>query len=442
MNLDPTLGLIIIILLLLLQSILKMSKIAILTARKIGIHELFDKENNHYKSALRILTHTEPYLTMLHASIILVMLFIGYLAVTLLEPIGSRLLSSNLSPVGSAEFIAAIVILAVLGFLCIILGDRIPRQVATHKTKQVLVLFAPFISFIFYLVYPLLKVVNITTQVLCKLLGLPTNTEYPVTEEEIKVLIEKGTLAGTFEEAEQDIVERVFRLADRKVSLLMTPRHDVIYIDLDDSQEANRDKIRESKHSRFPLVQGDLDNIIGVWEVKEQLYRYFTGQSLDFKASAQMPLFVPENVNALNLLELFKQSRTHIAFVVDEYGSFQGLITLKDILEAIVGDIPSKNEVIEPLVIKREDGSWLIDGMLLIEDLKVLLEVNKLPKEEDGGYQTLAGFIITCLGRIPSIADHFVTHGWRFEVIAMDGNRVDKVLVMKGSINEVIFNHP
>jgi putative hemolysin len=243
-------------------------------------------------------------------------------------------------------------------------------------------------------------------------------------------LIQQGTDAGTFEEVEQDMVERVFRLGDRHVSALMTPRPEIVWLDLEDSREETQKQIIESVHSRFPVCQEGLDNVLGVVHVNDLLSRVLTGNPIDLVESLHQPLFIPESTRALKVLELFKQASTYIALVVDEYGVIQGLVTLNDILEAIIGDIPTIDSQEEPQAIQREDGSWLLDGMLSIDEFKEIFDIKEIPGEEKGNYHTLGGLVILHLGRIPTAADHFEWGGLRFEVMDMDGNRVDKVLVM------------
>jgi putative hemolysin len=276
---------------------------------------------------------------------------------------------------------------------------------------------------------PIVYLLSASTDLVVRLLGIRPSTEPLVTEEEIRVLIEQGTEAGTFEEAEQDMVERVFRLGDRPVSALMTPRPDIVWLDLEDTTEENRKKMLDSCHSRFPVCQGGLDNALGVMHVTDLLARTLSGQTLDLTIGLRQPVFVPESTRGLKILELFKQTGIHLALVVDEYGVIQGLVTLNDIMVEIVGDVPSAGELEEPQAVQREDGSWLLDGMLPVEEFFEIFDIEEIPKEHRGSYQTLGGFVITHLGRIPSATDHFEWENLRFEVMDMDGNRVDKVLV-------------
>jgi magnesium and cobalt exporter, CNNM family len=276
-----------------------------------------------------------------------------------------------------------------------------------------------------------------STQIIISALGLRPSAEPPVTEEEIKVMMEQGTEAGVFEEAEHDIVKSIFKLGDRAVSALMRPRRDVVWLDLEDTFPENQKKLATSLYSRFPVANGSLDNVIGIVQAKDLLTRCLAGEKIDLKRSLRPPLFVPEGLPALKLLEMFKKSRTHLALVVDEYGGVEGLVTLNDILEDLVGDVASVDMPEEKQIVKRPDGSWLIDGRLQIDDLKEVLQIPKLPEEESARYQTLGGLVMLQVGRVPVTGDVFEAEGHRFEVVDMDGKRVDKVLVSKLPAPEV-----
>jgi len=269
-----------------------------------------------------------------------------------------------------------------------------------------------------------------STDFVLKIFGHKPAVEAPVTEEEIKVLIDQGRRAGIFAEAEQDMVEAVFRLGDRTVGTLMTPRTEIVWLDLEDSPDETRRKIIDSDHGRYPVARGSLDNLVGIVQAKDLLERAISGQVLDLQATMLQPLIVPESMPALKVLDLFRQSRVHTALVIDEFGGLQGLVTIFDILESIVGDIPGEGELVEPEVVQREDGSWLVDGRLPVDEFKELFRLSSLPGEGRGYYQTLGGFVMSYLGRIPTAADNFDWAGLHFEVMDMDGFRVDKVLIV------------
>jgi putative hemolysin len=281
---------------------------------------------------------------------------------------------------------------------------------------------------------PAVRLLTVSTDGLLRVLRVKPSAEPPVTEEEIQVLIEQGTQAGVFEEAEQDMVTGVFRLGDQQVSTIMTPRTEIVWLDLEDSPEETRRKITESAHTQFPVGQGSLDNILGVVQAKGLLSRCLARQPHDLKAVLQRALLVPETKPVLQVIELFRESRMHIALVIDEYGGLQGMVTINDILEGIVGDLPAVGEA-PPGAVQREDGSWLLDGLMPVDEFKEILQIDELPGEDRGYYHTLGGFVMTRLGHIPSAADHFEWAKFRFEVVDMDGRRVDKVLVAPTQAN-------
>ena len=283
------------------------------------------------------------------------------------------------------------------------------------------------------IVSPVVTVLSVSNSAVLTLLRIKYPTEPPITEDEIKVLIEQGTAAGVFEEAEQEMVERVFKLADRRVSSLMTPRLDIVWLDVNESRNAIRQKVAENHYSRFPVCRNGMDQILGVVKAKDMLALCLGSEELNLNSVLKSPLFVPESRSALQLLEVFKSSGTHMALIVNEYGSIEGLVTTNDVLEAIVGDILPANPQFESYATQRDDGSWLFDGALPIDEFKEIFKAAKLPGEERADYETLAGFILFYLGRVPRATDHFEWNGLRFEIIDMDGNRIDKVLVMRAA---------
>jgi putative hemolysin len=267
-----------------------------------------------------------------------------------------------------------------------------------------------------------------STNFVVKLLGIKPSSEPEVTEEEIKVMIEQGTETGMFEESEQDMVEGVLSLGDLKIGALMTPRPDITWIDIEDPIATTRQTIVDSGYSRLPVCEGELDRVLGVIHVADLLSQTLRGEELNF-TSLRQPLFIPESTRGLKVLEQFKKFGTHIAMVVDEYGVIQGLVTMHDLFEEIVGDMTDFNEgPEEPQIIQREDGSWLLDGMLSIEEFLERFDISETAIDR-GNYHTLGGFAIMQLGKIPISGEHFEWRHLRFEIVDMDGKRVDKVLV-------------
>jgi putative hemolysin len=264
-----------------------------------------------------------------------------------------------------------------------------------------------------------------------RLLRVRPSAEPQVTEDEIQALIEEGARTGVFLKEERDLLKNVIRLADRPIETLMTPRGEIVWLDLDDPIEVNAREMAENPHARFPVARGSLDRVVGVVQSKELLAHVLAGGAPDLQAVMRPPLRVPATVSPLRLLELFKASPLHIALVTGPHGEIRGLVTLHDVLEAIVGVLPTEEAAAEPRLVRREDGSWLMDGLLAVDEFKEALGLPSLPEEETGAYETVGGFVLTHLGRVPAIGDHFEWGGWRFEVVDMDGRRIDRVLAAR-----------
>ena len=425
---DITFQIILIILLTIANGIFSMSEIAIISARKARLQQWVNEGNSKAQAALELADSPNRLLSTVQIGITLIGILAGVLGgATIADELSARLIFMPLLAPYSEAIALGIVVLGIT-YLTLVIGELVPKRIALHNPERIACTMAAPMRMLSRIASPAVHLLSISTDTVLRILGIRPVAEPPVTEEEINILIEQGMKAGTFEEAERDMVEHVFRLGDLRAGALMTPRTEIVWLDIDDSPEETRRRIADSGHSRFPVGQGSLDNILGIVQIKDMLGRNMEGKSPDLKASLRRPLFVPESTHALKVLELFKQSGIHVSLVVDEYGSVQGLVTLKDILEEIVGDIPSVEDLEEPLAVQREDGSWLLDGMLLVDDFKEIFSIKELPGE--GIYQTLGGFVLMHMGRIPAVGNHFEWSGLRFEVVDMDKNRIDKVLVM------------
>lgn len=427
---SPTVEILIIFLLVLANGLFVMSELAIVSARKVRLHQLAERGDAKARVALSLASSPNQFLGTVQIGITLLTILTGAYAE---EAISKRILpilnSATLSPTYREQLAKGLAIV-VITYITLILGELVPKRLALNHPESIASIVAIPMQMLSKVTTPIVYLLSASTDAVLRILGIRPSTEPIVTEEEIRVLIEQGTEEGTFEEAEQDMVERVFRLGDRPVSALMTPRPDIVWLELEDSVEENRQKIIDSAYSRYPVCQGGLDNVLGILPVTDLLARSFTDQPMDLTVGLRQPVFVPESTRGLKVLEMFKQTVTHMALVVDEYGVIQGLVTLNDILIEIVGDVPSVDDQNDPQVIQREDGSWLLDGMLAVDEFMELFNIEELRSQDRGSYQTLGGFVITHLGRIPNAADHFEWQNMRFEVMDMDGNRVDKVLVI------------
>jgi putative hemolysin len=340
-----------------------------------------------------------------------------------------------LAPYSDAISVGVVVI--VITYFTLVLGELVPKRLALNNPEKIASAVAGPMRVTALLATPFVRLLSASTDLVLRLTGIKASDEPPVTEEEIRVMLDQGTQAGVFAEAEQDMVEAVFRLGDRRVSKLMTPRPEVVWLDSEEAGEITQAKILKSVYSRFPVAQGSLDHVLGIVQSKDLLDNLLAGKPLDLMGSIYKPLFVPESMPALKVLEQLRKSPVHMALVIDEFGGFQGLVTLFDILESIVGEIPDSGEPSNLEVIRREDGSWLVDGMLPIDEFKEIFRLGELPDEARGYFQTVGGFIMSYLGHIPAASDHFEWSGLRIEVMDMDGMRVDKVLIApEGVVND------
>jgi len=423
------------LLLILVNGLFAMSEIAVVSSRKTRLQQWVDEGKAGAGAALDLAVSPGHFLSAVQVGITLIGILSGAFGeATIAVGISDRIARvPALAP--HAETIALAVVVMGITFLSLILGELVPKRFALRNPEGIAVTIARPMRLLAKAAYPLVWFLSFTTDFVLKVLGVRPASTPPVTEEEIKVMMEQGAEAGVFEQEERQLVANVFRLDRQKVGAIMTPRVDVVYLDVEDSYNDIQRKIQDNAHSVMPVCRGGIVNVLGIVHAKDLLRRSLSGEPFDLLPSLKTPLFVPETATAMKLLEMFKKSGRHVAFVVDEYGDVQGLVTINDVLESIVGDIPSEGEPAEALAIRREDGSWLLDGMLPMEKFRELFPDVELPEEESGTYHTLSGFILTRLERIPAIADHFSWHGWRFEVVDMDGNRIDKVLASPAQKN-------
>lgn len=330
---------------------------------------------------------------------------------------------------GTAGAISLTTVVLTITFFSIVIGELIPKRVALNDPEGVAKNLSGLVSAISRLSKPLIALLDWSTENGIKILGIKVSDKPSVTEEEVKLLIAEGRYLGIFNKAEQDYVEGVFRFTERRVDALMTPRADIDWLDLEDSRDKIVHEIRLSKFSRLPLAEGDLDKFVGVIDTKDLAGLDLFSDKVDFRKIAHDPVIIPENTSALKAFERFRETGMHEGMVIDEYGSVVGMVTLFDVLESIVGDIPGDETDNAVEVVKRDDGAWSLDGMLPIDELKDLIEIYHLPEEDKAGYQTLSGLVMNQLGSIPAVGDSFELEDFAFEVTKMDGLRVDRVLV-------------
>jgi putative hemolysin len=325
--------------------------------------------------------------------------------------------------------IAIAIVVVIITYLSLVIGELVPKRIALTNPERAAVMVASPMARLSRLASPLVRLLSFSTTLVLKLLGIRNQDEGEVTEQDVEMLIGQGTEIGIFEPIEQEMVKQVFRMSDQRAENLITPRTEVVSIDLDEPQEVNRQRIIDYGHSYLPVIQGDLDHVQGYVRAVDLLAQCLQGQELDYLPVIRTAQFVPERTPVFKVLERFKRSGAQIAFVVDEFGGIQGLLTHTDILEAIIGDIHEPEDEHDPDIIQRADGTWLIDGMVRVQEFRQLFELDSLPGEQEGYFHTLGGFVITHLGRIPASGDLVELEGIKLEVVDMDGHRVDKLLV-------------
>lgn len=419
----------IVLCLILLNGVLSMSEIAVVSARKPRLQQWSEDGDKRALQALDLANSPNQLLSTVQIGITFVGVMSGAFGGKTVAIALEHTLRAFESLKPYAEQLAFGLVVLGITFFSLVLGELVPKRLALNNPERVASVVARPMRVLATVVAPVAGILSGATDLILRMVGMRPSTDPPITEEEIRLLIKQGTVAGVFEEAEQDMLHRVLRLGERRVGVAMTPRSRMEWLDISEPIQRLRRKISKSAYSRFPVCQGRLNNLLGVVLVRDLLARMLKGGSFDVRACLRQPLFVHEGMPLLDVMERFKESGTEFALVVDEYGTIEGVVTLNDILEAIIGDLPSLDDLGEPSVVKREDGSLLVDGMLPVDELKELLNLKTLPGEKAGHYQTLGGFVMTCLKKIPVSGEHFTCSGYRFEVVDMDRHRVDKVLI-------------
>ncbi|MCX7718962.1 MAG: hemolysin family protein [Candidatus Sumerlaeaceae bacterium] len=422
----------VIFLLLFCNGLLAASEIAVVSSRRERLRAMARRGSRRAKAAIKLIDDPTRFLSTVQVGITIVGIFIGAFGErSLAEPLAATLIRMWPATEPFAQAAAMLFVVVVLTYLSLIIGELVPKRIAMLFPEQVALLTVRPMRHLAALASPVVRILTVSTNIVIRLLGVPQTAKPVVTHEEVRGLLEQGRQAGVFDSIEHDMVKNVLRLDDRRVSALMTPRTDIVWLALEDSPEEVKAKVTSCNHTRFPVAQGGLDNIVGIVRARDLLTQVYAGKPLDLASIMQQPLFVPESMTALELLEAFKDYPTHVAVVFDEYGGTQGLVTLNNVLESIVGEIPKPGEEQDSEVVQRADGSWLLGGSLPIDELLEIIQMDSLPEADRGEYTTLGGFVMARLGKIPAPAEHFDYGRHRFEVMDMDGNRVDKVLVSR-----------
>lgn len=420
---------IIILLLIVLNGVLAMSEIAIVSARRSKLQQQANEGNEHAQAALDLSLTPNRFLSTVQIGITFIGIFAG--------AFGGETIAQKLTPIIAtippiepySELISILIVVSIITYLSLVIGELVPKRLALIKPETVAKAVAKPMNTLSTIASPLVSLLTFSSDWILKLIDVKPSSESNITEEEVKLLMKEGTSAGVFDLAEKDIVERTLRLGDKKISTMMTPRKEIIFLDIDETFEEHRNVIASLPHSYFPVCRDGLDDVLGIIQTKDLLSTFLIEEKIDLTQSLHKPIFIPETMEPLDVLELFKKSGIHIALIVDEFGSTLGLISLTDILEEIVGDIPTANEAEEQEITKRDDGTYLVDGLLDIEDFKRYFKIRKLPGESHANYHTVGGLVMSKIGRIPVSGDRFELGDWSFEVVDMDDNRVDKIMI-------------
>ncbi|MEW5764581.1 MAG: hemolysin family protein [Acidobacteriota bacterium] len=424
----------VILLLIAANGLLALSEIAVVSARKTRLMKWAARGDRRAQAALDLQRDPGGFLSTVQTGITLVGVLAGaFGGATLAEPL-ARLLEGLPIAKPYLHPLALGVVVLTITYLSILLGELVPKHLALSNPERLATAVALPLRAFSRLSAPAVWLLAASTRLVLKTFRIQDHADAPLTEEELRILMDQGTAAGTFEAAERDMVHSVFRLSNRRAADVMTPRQNVVWLDAAAGAEDARKVLSETPHARYPVARGSLDNVLGVVHARDLLLRSLGGQPFDLLACLRPPAFVPENTPALKLLEVFRGNKVHMAFVVDEYGAFQGVVSLNDFLENVVGEMAHVGHGAEAEAIQREDGSWLLDGMLPIDRFKEIFQIHKLPGEDRGHFRTVGGFVMRQMGRIPKAADTVLWQGMRIEVVDMDGRRVDKVLVSRPQV--------
>lgn len=418
---------IILVLLIALNGFFAMSEISLVTARKARLQNLIDAGDRAAEIAVRLGAEPTKFLSTIQIGITSVGMLSGIVGeATLAPPLAAWLIEQGLSQQAS-RYVATGIVVVLVTYFAIVVGELVPKRIGQTHAEGIARFVARPIQSLALVTKPFVLLLSGSTRFLLRLFGIDDRRRSAVTEEEIHAVLAEGSEAGAIEQEEHRMVRNLFRLDELAIVSLMTPRADMVALDVGASAQDILALLQGAAHSRYPIVRGSNHDIVGVVSARDLLVRSLRGEPLDLESAAHPPSFVPESVSGMDLLESFRKSGEHLAFVIDEYGNVLGLITLHDLLETITGAIHSGSD---DRAVVREDGSWLFDGQLSLHELFDHLQISAQPDAEQE-YRTLSGLLIHYLGRLPRMADRVPFEGWQFEVVDMDGHRVDRVLASR-----------
>ena len=413
--------------LILLNGAFAMSEIALLSARRSRLARLAAEGDGAAGVAMQLGEEPTRFLSTVQIGITAISILNGIVGESVLAaPFAAWLQTFGIEQQISEGGATALVVV-VITYVTIVVGELVPKRIAQINAEGIARLVARPIQALATVSRPFVRLLSFSTDAILRLMGKHGARAAAVTEEDIHALLEEGSEAGVIEKQEHDMVRNVFRLDDRQIGSLMIPRADIVYLDLELPLESNLDRVAESEHSRFPVCRGGLHDILGIIATKQLFNQMHRNRQPDLAAQLQPCVYVPESLTGMELLEQFRASATHMVFVIDEYGEIQGLVTLQDVLEAVTGEFQPRNAD-EAWAVQREDGSWLLDGLIPLPELKDRLDLDAVPEEDRGRYHTLSGMMMWLLGRLPHTGDKAQWERWQLEVVDLDGKRVDKVL--------------
>lgn len=418
-----------ILLLVILNGVLAMSELAVVSSRKARLRILVDEGHRGAASAIALLENPGRFLSTVQIGITLVGVLAGTLGgATITEELTVYFDGfPEIAPLG--EPIAIAIVVVGITYLSLIIGELVPKQLALKNPERIAAAMARPMAFLAKAASPIVYLLQSSSTLVLRLLGAHHTPQQTVTDEEVKAVVAEGVTAGTLKPAEKEMITSIMRLADWRVQEIMTRHQEVVWLDLGEGEEAIRRRLRESTFSRIPVARGGLDKMLGIVQAKDLLNRVISGGSLDLESALRQPVIVHPYMLALQVLEMFRESPIHMALVLDGSGGLEGIVTAADFLKAIVGGLAEPGGNGEPEATQRDDGSWLVDGDLHVDILKDRLGLRGVPAERD--FQTVAGLILWQLERIPAVGEHIDYAGFRFEVVDMDGHKIDKVLALR-----------
>lgn len=416
--------------LLLLNGVFAMSEIALISARRTRLQQLASEGNTGAAVALDLADKPNQFLATVQIGITLVGILAGAL--------GSATIAGHLAaPLARipfltpySEVISIGLIVLTITYLSLVIGELVPKRLAILRPEWIASLLAPSMRLISRGTAPIVHLLSYSTDGIVRLFGIKSTDSPEMLEEDVKLMIEQGTQTGIFAPIEEKLVRQIFLLGDQTLQDLIVPRTEIVWLDLDAPLSEIQQQISTSHHTRFPVARGSLDDVVGIVLAKDLLVQQLQDRPFNLEAILNLPVFVPATMSALSVLTRFQEAHTQIALVIGEYGELQGLVTVNDILETMVGDLPESDAEVEPEIVQRADGSWLVDGLLPLHELKALLQQKELPGEDEQEFRTLGGFVMSYLGHVPKVGDCFEWDMFSFEVVDMDGHRVDKVLIV------------